>query len=190
MASMLNFQPLIAGNLVISSFRDELLTDRYVGWLNDPEVVRFSEQRHRLHTLESCTRYLEATRASHELFLAVEVVGGEMWHIGNLSVAFDLPNSSADLSIMIGDRRAWGKGYASLAWSALIRYLLDDMGLRRVTAGTMDVNEPMVRLMMRSNMQIDFVRHRHLLWEGREVGMVMASRFRASEADQNFSVEG
>jgi len=39
-------------------FSEAHLTTRYVGWLNDPEVVRYSEQRHQTHTIESCRSYL------------------------------------------------------------------------------------------------------------------------------------
>ena len=172
-----NFRPLNLGSLFISRFRDELLTERYVGWLNDPEVVRYSEQRHRSHTLESCASYLEWMRASDGLFLSIEVLDGVPCHIGNISVAIDAPNRAADLSIMIGDKRVWGRGYASLAWSAVINYLLYDVGMRRVTAATMEVNEPMIRLIIRSGMQIDSVRPRHFLWEDQEIGFVAASRF-------------
>ena len=172
-----NFRPLNLGSLLISSFRDELLTERYVGWLNDPEVVRYSEQRHRVHSLESCSSYLEGMRSEGSLFLAIETVHGEPLHIGNISVSIDAPNKSADLSIMIGDKGVWGRGYASMAWTSVMEYLLYEAGLRRVTAGTMEVNEPMVRLIKRSGMLIDCVRPRHFLWENLEVALVGASRF-------------
>lgn len=178
---MREFNPIRTGGLCISSFRNELLTDRYVGWLNDPQVVRFSEQRHLLHSMETCSAYLAQMQHSDGLFLAIHVESSEIGHIGNISVAIDKPNLSADLSIMIGEKRAWGHGYASLAWSVVIQYLIEDAGMRRVTAGTMEVNEPMIRLMQRSAMQIDCVRPRHFLWEGREVGLVTGSRFRKSK---------
>jgi ribosomal-protein-alanine N-acetyltransferase len=116
-------------------------------------------------------------RASGGLFLSIELADKGIGHIGNLSVVIDRPNSSADLSIMIGERWAWGRGYASVAWAAIINYLLGEMNLRRVTAGTMEVNEPMIRLMKRSGMHFDGVRPRHFLWQGREVGLVTASRY-------------
>ena len=190
MIGMHDFRPMSVGGLLISAFRDGLLTDRYVGWLNDPDVVRFSEQRHRPHTIDSCASYLADMRASDGLFLSIEVLESGPRHIGNISVSVDKPNSSADLSIMIGDRNAWGRGYASVAWSAVMMRLLVELGMRRVTAGTMEVNEPMVRLMARSGMRIDGVRPRHFLWEGREVGLVTASRFRDPEADLAPSVGG
>jgi len=175
---MREFKPILIGDLYVSCFRRDFLTDRYVGWLNDPQVVRFSEQRHLQHSLESCEHYFEAMDHSQGLFLSLEVKGSEMGHIGNISVVIDDNNSSADLSIMIGEKCAWGKGYASKAWITVMMYLLNDAGIRRVTAGTMDVNEPMIRLMRRSQMEIDCIRPRHFLWEGREVGFVMGSCFR------------
>jgi ribosomal-protein-alanine N-acetyltransferase len=178
MMDMREFLPITVDGLLISAFRDDLLTDRYVEWLNDPNVVRYSEQRHTRHTLDSCARYLSYMRGADRLFLSIEVLDGGRWHIGNLSVAFDRPNASADLSIMIGERKAWGCGHASAAWNAVMERLLGKAGLRRVTAGTMEINEPMIRLIKRSGMHIDSVRPRHFLWEGREVGLVTASRFR------------
>jgi ribosomal-protein-alanine N-acetyltransferase len=173
-----NFRPLDLGSLVISGFRDELLNERYVSWLNDPDVVRYSEQRHKRHSIESCSSYVDSMRASNRLFLSIETAHGEHSHIGNISVFIDAPNRAADLSIMIGDKVAWGRGYASMAWNAVIQYLLYEADLRRVTAGTMEVNLPMIRLIKRSGMHIDCVRPRHFLWEDREIAFVGASRFR------------
>lgn len=172
-----SFESLNVGDLYISVFRDELLTERYVGWLNDAEVVRYSEQRHKNHTLQSCSDYLANMRSAGSLFLSIEVVLGKPCHIGNISVSIDIPNNSADLSILIGDKGMWGKGYASIAWSALMEYLLFEVGFRRVTAGTMEVNDSMIRLIKRSGMDIDCVRPRHFLWEQQEVAFVGASRF-------------
>ncbi len=173
---MREFNPITTGGLYISSFRSELMTDRYVGWLNDPQVVRFSEQRHRHHSMESCGAYFAQMQYCDGFFLAIEIEGSELGHIGNISVAIDRPNLSADLSIMIGEKRAWGRGYGSQAWTAVMQYLLQDAGMRRVTAGTMEVNHSMIKIFERSEMQIDCVRSRHYLWEGKEIALVMASR--------------
>ena len=177
---MREFRPISIGELYVSNFQRKLLTDKYIGWLNDPQIVRYSEQRHRQHSLESCLSYVDEMHNSGGFFLSIEIKGSKLDHIGNISVAIDEPNSSADLSIMIGDKRALRKGYATQAWRAVMKYLLNEVGIRRVTAGTMDVNEPMIRLMQSSSMEIDAVRPRHFLWEGKEVGLVMASCYRLS----------
>jgi RimJ/RimL family protein N-acetyltransferase len=53
---------------------------------------------------------------------------------------------------------------------------LGQFALRRVTAGTMSVNLAMIKLMERSDMQIDAIRPRHFLWEAQEVDLVLASK--------------
>lgn len=159
-------------------FEPRHLTSRYVSWLNDPEVVRYSEQRHRVHTAESCRAYFESFADSPDQFLAIEAsAAAAIVHVGNMGIAVDVPNRVADISIIIGDKTVWGTGIASKAWTAVVEYLLSEGGIRKVTAGTMSVNEPMLRLMQRSGMAIEAVRPRQFLWEGEAVDLVHAARF-------------
>jgi len=158
-------------------FEERHLTARYVGWLNDPAVVRFSEQRHRRHTLESCRAYFESFRGSSDRFLAIEMEDARLGHVGNMTVAIDTANRVADLAIMIGEPRARGQGIATVAWRAVVRELLEGQALRKVTAGTMAANEPMLRLMKNSGMQLEGRRQRQFLCEGQEVDLVMGAIF-------------
>lgn len=65
-------------------FREHHLTEAYVGWLNDPEVVRYSEQRHQKHTMESAREYFQTQENSINSFIAIEVLEGDAIHIGNM----------------------------------------------------------------------------------------------------------
>jgi RimJ/RimL family protein N-acetyltransferase len=158
-------------------FEERHLTPRYVAWLNDPEVVRYSEQRHRQHTLESSRRYFESFRGSSNHFLAIEADAAHLGHVGNIGVAIDVPNRVADVSILVGEKRAWGTGLATVAWCGVLRELFDAQQMRKLTAGTMAANEPMLRLMRRSGMQIEAKKSRQFLLDGREVDLVIAAAF-------------
>jgi RimJ/RimL family protein N-acetyltransferase len=162
-------------------FAERHLTSRYVGWLNDPEVVRYSEQRHRVHTLQSCRAYFESFADSADQFLAIETedAAGRWQHVGNMGVTYDVPNRVADVSIIIGEKSVWGRGIASRAWTAVVEFLLSEGGVRKVTAGTMSLNQPMLRLMERSGMAVEAVRPRQFLWDDREVDLILAARFSA-----------
>lgn len=175
---MTAFAPIGFQDFRIIQFGEKHLTPRYVGWLNDPEVVRYSEQRHRTHDVKSCRDYFQSMQSDASLFLAVEMHDPGVGHVGNISIAFDPANQSADLSIMIGEKRVWGTGLASQAWGAVVDELLGNLAVRRVTAGTMGINLPMIKLMERSGMEIDAVWPRHFLWEGQEVDLVLASKYR------------
>jgi ribosomal-protein-alanine N-acetyltransferase len=152
-------------------------SQRQVDWLRDPDVVRFSEQRHHTHTLASCLRYIQS------------LAGGHIWglwttadrHIGNIAAAVDAPNNIADLSILIGETGQWGQGYGTEAWREAARWLLDKDGgaLRKLEAGCMAVNAPMRRLLDRTGFQFEGERKNHFLWQaGQPVGAVYYGRFR------------
>lgn len=170
------FPLLEKDNVRVLPFSSQHLTEQYVSWLNDPEVVRYSEQRHYQHTLQTCRHYYESTKQSPHFFLAIEQSTSSE-HIGNIGVAIDPYNHLADVSILLGEKKVWGKGYASLAWRLVLDELLRHHFLRKITAGTMAVNEPMLRLMQRTGMQIEARREGHFLWEGQEVALVQAAIF-------------
>ena len=67
--------------------------------------------------------------------------------------------------------------FASVAWSAVMTEMLENQGVRKLTAGTMSVNEPMLRLIKRSGMHIEAIRSKHFIWENKEVDMVQAAIF-------------
>jgi ribosomal-protein-alanine N-acetyltransferase len=154
------------------------LSPRYVGWLNDPETTRFSEQRRRTHTLESCRGYAASFEGTPHHFWAAVARDPAVGHIGNLNAYVNEAHGTADVGILIGERAAQGRGYATEAWLAVCDFLLRTAGMRKVTAGTLSVNAPMLRLMERAGMEPDGRRLRHHLWEGQEVDVVHAALFR------------
>jgi RimJ/RimL family protein N-acetyltransferase len=169
----LNFTDFYDGIIRLTPFSQRHITEKYVSWLNDPVVVRYSEQRHCKHTLQTCRDYFLLQKNSRNLFLAIE--HDDFGHVGNIGVRVDINNNAADLSIIIGDQQVWGKGVGSRAWMASLKILIETLGFRVVTAGAMEVNEPMIKLMKASGMQIQGIIPRRFLWEGFEVGMVIGS---------------
>ena len=43
------------------------VSGRYAAWMNDPEVVRFTEARHASHTIESLRTFVAACEANSSL---------------------------------------------------------------------------------------------------------------------------
>lgn len=139
--------------LLLLPFPDELLTDTYVGWLNDPEVVRFSEQRHMTHTRESCRDFIASFAGTPHGLWAIRDKTRGRHHIGNISTDVDPHTGTGDIRILIGDRAAWGTGLGAEAWMAVMAHLFDDLGLAQVTAGTLAGNAGMLRIMEKSGMR-------------------------------------
>lgn len=157
---------LTARRLDLRPFGELFLSERYVGWLNDPQVVRFSELRHARHTLEACRAYLRSFESSAGFYWAIIVKEEALGHIGNISVHVDVPNQVADIGILLGEKQAWGQGYGSEAWGAVCTFLLTLPNVRKITAGAMASNAAMVRMALKSGMVEESRRPDHFLLNG------------------------
>lgn len=162
---------------MITTFQSHFLTQKYVDWLNDKFVTRYSEQRHHHHTLNSCANYYKSFKDTENYFLAIVSKEKSIGHIGNITAMVDTPNSIVDMSIMIGDRRLWGRGIGLRAWRETQKLFLERLKFRKVTAGTMIKNVSMLQIFEKSHMEIDCVRPKLLLLDNEEVDVVYASKY-------------
>ena len=160
----------------IVPFSEDHLTARYVGWLNDPETTRYSELRHRRHSLETCRQYLESVRASGHFFGAIHRKHDNS-HIGNITAYLDPANGIADLAIIIGEQSIHRQGFGSEAWIAMMNLLIGQKRVRKVTGGAMQINQPMLRVFVKAGMHEEAIRRRHFVVEGHEVDVVLFTRF-------------
>jgi len=140
-------------------------------WLNEPKNTQFSEQRWRKHTVSSCSKYiLDCT-----YFWVINAVEIDKY-IGTISVHLDEPNRVAEIGILI-DHTYGGKGYGTQAWSEVQRWLLES-GVRKVTAGCMSVNTPMVKIFKKTGMTFECERKGHFLKDGHPVNAVYYVRWK------------
>ena len=167
---------LTTSRLVIRPFKQADITDSYLSWLNDPEVTRFSNQRFREHNVMSVSAYFKSFISSNNSFLLLDRLDGS-GAIGTATVYRDNNHGTADIGLMLGDRRCWGKGYGREAWTALLEALLSEPGLRKVTGGTARLNKGMVKIMEQSGMELEAVRSRQELIEGQPVDLLYFARF-------------
>jgi RimJ/RimL family protein N-acetyltransferase len=164
--------------LLITPFSEKHLTPRYVAWLNDPELMQFSEQRHKTHTPESCRDYWRSFEGTPHYFWALEELEAGHRHLGNLNAYVDPVNRLADVGILIGEKDSHNRGYALEALAAVFDFLFAGLGIRKLTQGTMALNAPMLRVMNKLGMVPDGVRKRHYLCQGQEVDVVHMAVFR------------
>ena len=156
------------------------ITDGYIGWLNDPEVVRYSNQRFVRHTRESCERYFAGFAGSANVFASLRwhPADGSVRAVGTLTAYRSLPHGTADVGILLGDRSARGQGLGLEAWRLMLDWLLDTPGLRTVTAGTLAANQAMRTVAERSGMHCEGRRVAQELVDGEPTDILYFARFR------------
>jgi RimJ/RimL family protein N-acetyltransferase len=151
-------------------------TSDQLRWLNDPEVVRFSEQRHKHHTQFSQMTYINSFEDGSHIWRICRLDTGA--HIGNLTATYDRHNEIADVGILIGEAEMWGRGYGAEAWNAACNWLLDGGGVRKLEAGCMRTNAAMLKIIRGSHFRQEGELANHFLQGGNPVSAVLFGRFR------------
>lgn len=163
--------------LYLCPFSESDITADYIRWLNDPEVVRFSNQRFRRHDEKSCVDYLRTFANSDNLFLAVRIADDKRL-IGTMTAYVSSHHGTADMGLLIGERGLWEQGFGLEAWNLLLNHLLQVHRLRKITAGTLRCNVGMTRIMERSGMRMEAVRSQQELVDGEPQDVLHFAKFR------------
>lgn len=169
-------RPLASHQVLIRPFELDDITEVYLGWLKDPEVVRYSNQRFQLHTINSCRAYLATFKCSGNYLLAICDRGSGVM-LGTLTVYRSPHHGTADIGIMIGARHFWGRGVGTDAFCLVLSTLKTCGLIRKVTAGTLSVNRGMVQIMEKAGMHIEATRRAQELLDGEPVDVVYYATF-------------
>ncbi len=143
-----------------------------LNWLNDKELMRHSENRHTHTYSDEAEAYIQ----SADYFWGVWFGGGL---VGTVAAHVDEPNDVCDVGLLIAEG---GKGYGLEAWTVALDYLSGKpveggigvccrQGHRRITAGAMACNIPMVKIMEKT-MRPYYMRKDYFLLDGEPVDSV------------------
>jgi [ribosomal protein S5]-alanine N-acetyltransferase len=113
---------------------EEDVTEQYCSWINDPEINEYLEAKST--TFEDQKRYIrDKFHDTSCLFYGIFTKESDL-HIGN--VKLEPVNDSekpADISVIIGEKEFWGKGFSTEAYTVLIRHLFRNDLLGKITTG-------------------------------------------------------
>lgn len=181
MASLHIPHQINGARLRLTSFTTEHVNASYIGWLNDPAVVKYSNQRFISHTHKTCLQYLQTFAGTNNRFYAIEELAtGQM--LGTLTVYANLQHQTADIGILIGATQHWGKGFGQEAFQ-LVMHELASLGLiRKMTAGTMACNLGMVKIMERAGMHLEATRKAQELLDGHPMDILYFAKFVNTDA--------
>jgi [ribosomal protein S5]-alanine N-acetyltransferase len=159
------FNSLLGEKIFLRPFTITDISPAYISWLNDPIVMRYSNQRFVHHTEESCRRYFDSFTNTENLFISVRTKIDDL-AVGTMTAYVSLHHETADIGIMIGCRSVWCTGIGQDAWNTILNWFIDRRQIRKITAGTMRSNQAMINLMERSGMKLEAIRPKQELLDG------------------------
>jgi hypothetical protein len=127
-------------NIKLVKFKKKFITKTMIGWLNDKNLMRYSEQRYLKHTKVSCIKFYLDNLRNKNLYYAIL---DENRHVGNIRAVIDKFNSVADI--------AWKK----------IMNILVKKGVRKITGGAMKANKAMIKIFLNNGMKLEYRKIKH-----------------------------
>jgi RimJ/RimL family protein N-acetyltransferase len=162
---------------LLTVFKSSDITDLYLSWLNDPIIVRYSNQRFINHNESNSRFYLDSFEGTDNLFLLIQDLD-ELKAIGTLTIYTSMIHETSDIGILIGEKTKWGNGYGLDAWQTTCNWLISTCNMRKITGGTLSGNEGMRRIFKKSGMHEDGKRLKQEIVDKTEMDIVYYAKFR------------
>lgn len=172
---------MIYGDLVRLRAVERADVERFVVWLNDPEVI------------EGLTIYTPLSLAAEEDWfenllkqpederpLTIEVQQGAEWvAIGNCSFhQIDWRCRSAILGIFIGDKAFWNKGYGTKVMQLLLKHGFETLNLNRIALDVYERNPRAIRAYEKAGFRLEGNKRQAMYKAGRYVDVLVMSVLR------------
>jgi RimJ/RimL family protein N-acetyltransferase len=152
------------------------LTDRYLGWLNDPEVNRFLDAGIFPYTFDELESFYQHVVGARDQVLCAVVDQASDQHIGNVKLGpIVWVHRRATFSILIGDKSFWGKGYGTEATRLMVQYGFARLNLHRIELGVLDNNPAAIRAYQKVGFAVDGRAHEYAFVNGRYVDCIWMS---------------
>ena len=118
------------------------ISNKYLMWMNDLEVHKYTEQRYTKHSLIDIRKFVkEKNKSKNEFLYGIFLKKNNLnTHIGNIKLGpINFIHKTGEISYFIGEKELWGKGYTTLAIKEIIK-IAKKKGLKKLKAGLYEMN--------------------------------------------------
>jgi RimJ/RimL family protein N-acetyltransferase len=158
----------------LRKFKLSDVNDVYLSWLNDRTYMKYSNQRHMIHTHASASEYALSFENSSNLFLSIEDSNSRF--IGTCTVYYDPNNHLASLGVLISPE-ASGKGAAKEVFKILLSELPRDLVIHKIIVGTCEMNQKMISVIKNSDMKFEYCEPEEFLLDGRYLDNLIFAKY-------------
>jgi len=171
----MSFKPFLEGKRIyLREVRLSDITDHYYRWMNDPQVCQYLETRFSPQSFEKIESYVRQMEVDpNSVFLAI-IMKRENTHIGNIKIGpVNWFHRFSDVSILIGEKKYWGKGLGAEAIQLIIRYAFETLNLHKLTAGVYANNIGSIKAFKKARFVEEGIRKEQRFLSGKYIDEVL-----------------
>ncbi len=161
-------------DLVLRTLKHSDISEAYLQWMNDMEVVRYTEQRFIRHQHSNVEKFVrDKLRSDHDFLFGIFFKNG---HIGNIKLGpIEWESLNAEISYLIGKKEFWGKGIATKVVKSAVAFGFSELGLKKISAGYYEINIGSEKVLKKCGFSVEGVGSRAIEVGGVRYGSVLVS---------------
>jgi len=161
----------LGSNYFVRAFEESDLAGPYTSWFQDQDVCKYNSHGSFQKNNNWFRSFYEGLKKEDQVVWAI--CHKEDGHIGNVALQnLSFINRNAAFSILLGNKKHWGKSVGLLVGQALLQHGFDKLNLNKMYCGTAATNKGMIKLANALGMSEEGRRRQHLFLEGQWVDVL------------------
>lgn len=154
-------------NIVLKRLTSNKISKDYLNWLNDWEIVKYTEQRFRRTTIRDIKNYVNGINKSKNNFIySINVIEkSKIKHIGNIKIgSINFYHKRCDISYIIGNKDYWNKGIGSNAIAKVITIAKKKFKIKKIIAGVYSINKASIAVLKKNKFKKEAKLNSHIVF--------------------------
>ena len=158
---------IIGSRIYLRSLQKKDLTEKYLVWLNHPDINRYLESGIFPSTNETLEKFYEAVGQSRDQVILAIVDKKTNRHLGNVKLGpINWVHRKATFGILIGEKQFWGKGICEEVTRLTVEYGFYKLNLNRIDLGVYAEHTAAIRSYEKVGFKVEGRLRKDLFHEG------------------------
>ncbi len=164
---------LVGKNIYLRSLTEKDCDGPYPSWFNDTDVCKGNSHHIFSYSTPAARTYVQQVNNRKDKLVLAIVRSKDNAHIGNIALdSINFVNRTAELTIIIGDKSCWKKGYGKESARLICSHGFLALNLNRIACGTFENNIAMQKLAEYLGMLKEGTRRKAVYKAGRHLDVI------------------
>tara|TARA_B110001454_G_C12623126_1_gene393677 strand:- start:329 stop:871 length:543 start_codon:yes stop_codon:yes gene_type:complete len=173
-------------NIILKELKEKDVSTKYVNWLNDPQIVKFTQQSGKTANYKNVIKYVkEKQKSKYEFFYGIFIkekkIGNNklnIVHVGNIKIGpINYLHEHAAISYLVGEKKFWRKGIASIAIKMVVKIAKKRFSLKKILSYVHEKNIASTKVLFNNNFILEAKLKRKIKYKNKRVDELIFSKF-------------
>lgn len=143
----------ILSHIKLKRFANPLISKKWIKWLNDEDITKYSDQRFKIHTINTQKKYIKNLCKGNSIFFKIYYKNEE---IGNIILtSIDKNNDSCEIGYLIGEKKYWNKGIATYVIKLVVSFAFKELKIKKIISWCYSNNIGSKKALLKNKFKIE-----------------------------------